>query len=223
MTGDIAGTQAEHYALVAHELRNPLESIRAMSRVLRLRVHAPDDARALAAMEQEAAAALALLDALTDMALIDSGHLPLAACEFELVAVVRRIVDAHQMPAHPVLYSDTGPVRVLADERGIGQVLRNLLSNAAKFSPDGAAIRVTVTRTADRAVVSVRDEGRGVPEAERPRLFQKFARLSTAGGTAGSGLGLYISRTLARGQGGDLWAEWPAEGGSVFRFAVPAA
>ena len=87
-----------------------------------------------------------------------------------------------------------------------------------------APIEVRVGLTADRAhaIVAVRDHGPGVPPGERGRLFQKFARLSTAGGTRGSGLGLYICRGIVEDHHGTLEARWPAGGGSEFSFTLPS-
>ncbi len=88
----------------------------------------------------------------------------------------------------------------------------------------GTPIEVHLEVGADgrEAVVSVRDRGPGIPPAERARLFTKFARLSTAAGTRGTGLGLYICREIVRDHGGELRAEFPPEGGSVFSFALRA-
>lgn len=112
-----------------------------------------------------------------------------------------------------------------ADDRRIRQMLRNLLDNAAKYSPVETPIEVSVGTTADHrsALVQVRDCGPGVPSGERARLFEKFARLSTASGTRGSGLGLYLCRAIVRAHGGEIWGEWPASGGSVFSFTLPLA
>jgi signal transduction histidine kinase len=95
--------------------------------------------------------------------------------------------------------------------------------HAAKYSPADSEVQVILGVSADRrsAIVQVRDTGPGIPPAERGRLFQKFARLSTAGGTRGSGLGLFISREIVRDHGGELWVDWPPGGGSVFSFSVP--
>lgn len=214
--------RSDHYAMVAHELRNPLIGINAMSRVLGLRLHDSAHATHISAMAAETQAALALLDDLSDVAAIETGRLRLTATRIDLSAIVRRLVDAMRSGEHPIVLSGADDaLMVLSDERGVAQILRNLLSNAAKFSPDGAATLVTVSVERQGAIVSVRDGGAGIPPDERSRLFQKFTRLSTAGGTRGSGLGLYLSRRMARDLSGDLWAEWPEGGGSIFKLSLP--
>ena len=112
---------------------------------------------------------------------------------------------------------------MLGDPHRLAQVLKNLLSNAVKYSPSGTPIDITLGLSGDRAraVVAIRDRGPGVPPPERGRLFEKFARLSTAGGTRGSGLGLYICRQILRDHDGELLADWPPGGGSLFSFEIP--
>ena len=220
-----ASKRSEYYSVVAHELRNPLVGIRSMAKVLVRPLPESQRAQYVAALEAESTAALALLDSLTDIASIESGRLRLALRPLDLTGVVREVTSALRSGEHAIsVTGDEQPVVVAGDDRRLGQVLRNLVTNAAKYSPDGAPIEVSVTcgRNA-AAIVRVRDAGPGVPVAERGQLFQKFTRLSTAGATRGSGLGLYISSMIVRDHHGELWAEWPTEGGSVFGFSVPLA
>ena len=156
---------------------------------------------------------------------MESGRLRTALVRIDLDAVVRATVATFDQ-ARPVDVRGAGsPLYALGDERRIAQVVRNLVNNAVKYSQAGSPVEISVGLSADRlaASVSVRDHGPGVPPAERPRLFEKFRRLSTAGATRGSGLGLYISRQIARDHGGELTADWPPGGGSVFTFSLPLA
>jgi signal transduction histidine kinase len=137
--------------------------------------------------------------------------------------VVRDSVETAQLGGHRVSVSvPDGPVRVDADARRIGQVLANLLANAAAYSPEGSVIDVMLEADPGRksAVVSVRDHGPGIPAAQRRRLFRKFSRLSSADGTRGSGLGLYISKAIAEDHGGELRYA-AARPGSVFSLVLP--
>lgn len=216
-------TRAEYTSLVAHELRNPLVSIMAAARTLgRHR----DPATLATAIAGESGAALELLDSLSDVASIESGRLRSALQHMDLSELVRNVVSSTDHGDHELrLHGAQQPVAILGDPHRLAQVLKNLLSNAGKYSPPGTPIDVTLGLTGDRAraVVAVRDQGPGVPPAERDRLFQKFARLSTAGGTRGSGLGLYICRQILRDHDGELFADWPAGGGSLFSFELPVA
>ena len=213
----------EYLSVLAHELRNPLNAINAAARVLAKEIaglHGEGTARGIAT---EAHHAMELLDGLTDVASLESGRMRMALRPIDLSAVLTEtagtVVDGHKL----VLRGAEHPLVVLGDDRRLGQVIRNLLTNAAKYSPAEAEIQVSLGMSSDRqnAIVQVRDAGPGIPPAERVRLFEKFARLSTAGATRGSGLGLFISRGIVRDHGGEMWADWPAGGGSVFSFSVP--
>ena len=213
----------EYLSVLAHELRNPLNAINAAARVLARQIKATEGETTANAIAAESHHAMELLDGLTDVASLESGRMRLALRPTDLARLVTETV-AGSLNGHPVsLRGAERPIEVLGDDRRLGQILRNLVSNAAKYSPEGTEVQVSLGISADRrsAIVQVRDEGPGIPPPERSRLFEKFARLSTAGSTRGSGLGLYISRGIINDHGGEIWADWPAGGGSVFSFSVP--
>lgn len=213
----------EYLSVLAHELRNPLNAINAAARVLAKEIAGLNGEGTARGIATEAHHAMELLDGLTDVASLESGRMRMALRPIDLTAVLTEtagtMVDGHKI----TLRGTEQPLSVLGDDRRLGQVVRNLISNAAKYSPSDAEIQVSLGMSADRknAIVQVRDAGPGIPPSERGRLFEKFARLSTAGATRGSGLGLYISRGIVRDHGGEMWADWPAGGGSVFSFSVP--
>jgi signal transduction histidine kinase len=145
-----------------------------------------------------------LLDAVSDARRASHELLPVVPEKTDLAELVRDAVAdvaaGHAAPApivrtHDQLEADVDPMR-------IRQVIANLLSNAYKFSPAGSPITVTVTRQDGCAEITVHDAGPGVPEDRRDELFTKFGRLGQAG--HGMGLGLYISRAIARAHGGEL-------------------
>jgi signal transduction histidine kinase len=111
------------------------------------------------------------------------------------------------------------PVHTVVDPLRIEQVLVNLIDNARKYSPAGTHIDISVLPDPETVSVSVRDRGQGIPEEERERIFERFHRL--ARDQNGLGLGLHISREIARGHGGDLVVEAPADGGSRFIVRLP--
>lgn len=216
----------EYMSVLAHELRNPLVAIGAAARVLaKQTADTPAEVHA-AGIVTEVRHSLELLDALTDVSSIESGRLRSALRPIDIGGIVRDGVGAAGVTDHDIaILGDERPIVVLGDARRLGQVIRNLVGNAAKYAPAETKIEVSIGVSSDRssAIVAVRDEGPGVPPAERSRLFEKFARLSTAGATRGSGLGLYISREIVKDHNGELWADWPAGGGSVFSFSLPLA
>lgn len=109
------------------------------------------------------------------------------------------------------------------DAAALKAVLRQLLNNAVLYSTPSANIRVEASMSDDglMATIAVRDEGPAVPRAERHLLFRKFARLSTAGGTCGAGLALWVSRAVIEDNGGRIGASWPSADANVFSFSLP--
>jgi two-component system phosphate regulon sensor histidine kinase PhoR len=115
------------------------------------------------------------------------------------------------------------PVR--ADSERMAQVLMNLLHNAVKFSPSGGRVTVGAKAEAEDVIVSVRDEGVGVPEGELERIFERFYKVDRARvrGKGGTGLGLAIARHIVEGHGGHIRAESEEGSGSIFSFTIPRA
>jgi signal transduction histidine kinase len=153
-----------------------------------------------------------------------SGHEPAerpvadaAALARDAVATARKVY-----PARQVLFEAGEVLPVRAVPEAVLQVLGNLLDNAAKHAPDKAAIRVQARRVGALAVVAVQDNGPGVPEADRERIFERFTMLDS-GATrqaGGVGLGLYIARQLAQAQGGELLLADPTPPGTGARFEL---
>jgi signal transduction histidine kinase len=216
----------EYMSVLAHELRNPLVGIGAAARVMAKQTAGTPIESQATGIVTEVRHSLELLDALTDVSSIESGRLRSALRPVDICAVVIDGVAAAGITDHEtVILGADRPIVILGDQRRLGQVIRNLVGNAAKYAPPGTPIEVSIGVATDRrsAIVAVRDGGPGIPPSERGRLFEKFARLSTAGATRGSGLGLYISREIVKDHSGQLWADWPAGGGSVFSFSLPLA
>ena len=114
--------------------------------------------------------------------------------------------------------------RVLADPRRVEQILTNLLANAAKYAPADTIVRITVERSGEELIVSVQDEGPGVPEAARQRIFEPFVRLRQGQTSVpGQGLGLAMCRLLVDAHGGQIWIESCPAGGTDVRFTLPIA
>ncbi len=114
---------------------------------------------------------------------------------------------------------------VRGDEERLDQLLMNLLHNAIKFSSDGGLVTVTADEHPDAAVVSVRDEGVGIPAKDQSRVFERFYKVDRARqrGLGGTGLGLAIARHIAEAHGGRIWLESTEGKGSTFSFSLPFA
>jgi signal transduction histidine kinase len=218
-------------ATASHELRTPLASLEGMLELLEedLGDDHPDihDARALLARARAQSRRLGRLAAdLLDLSRIDTevelrsepvelGELSRAVmAEFELGTAVRQLV--------PVLDDSAGPVWARGDPGSVARILRILLENAVRLSPNGAEIRVEL-RNGAHALLRVCDQGPGVPESERDLIFQRFQRGRETGGQGGFGLGLAIGRELAGRMGGELVLE-PSDGaGATFTLRLPVA
>lgn len=216
----------EHVAVLAHELSGPITSVGVAAQMLARDLRGRDAERRALAIAEEARHMAALLEALSELSAYESGGMTLSLRAVDVGELIHGGVGLVP-PSHHALHLDIphGALVVSADDRRIRQVLRNLVENAAKYSAVGTRIEVRAATTADgrSAIVQVRDHGRGVPPAERGRLFEKFGRLSTSAGTRGSGLGLYLCRAIVEEHGGRIWGEWPASGGSIFSFTLPLA
>ncbi len=214
----------DYLSLVIHELRNPLVGIDTAARVLSRELGAHPSSQRASAIASEARHLLGLLESVADAEAAAAGRLRSILRPIDLAALVRETIAGPHIGGHPVAVRGTDvSVMVDADDRRIRQVLSNLLQNAAQYSPPGTPIEVTVGVDPRRrtATVEVRDRGPGIPTRERRRLFQKFARLTTADGTRGSGLGLYICRAIVEDHGGEIRLDRPSGGGSAFSFELP--
>jgi PAS domain S-box-containing protein len=217
----------EFISVAAHELRTPISALLALSQLSRARLDRteqlePDQARELVDLVHWQADRLSRLAAqLLDTSRIKAGQLKLQLEPTDLVALVRDVARASsqdraiEIHAPPTLGADVDPLR-------FEQVVRNLLDNAIKYSPEGGPIEVEVDQpTADAARVAVRDHGIGVPEEHRAHIFERFYRAHPEGLTSGMGLGLHISRQIVEQHGGWIDAEFPADGGTRLVVTVP--
>jgi two-component system phosphate regulon sensor histidine kinase PhoR len=116
---------------------------------------------------------------------------------------------------------DLPPIR--GDEERLDQLLMNLLHNAIKFSPDGGVVTITTDETDEGVVISVTDQGIGIPRKDQDRVFERFYKVDRARqrGLGGTGLGLAIARHIAEAHGGRIWVESVEGKGSTFSFSIP--
>ncbi len=138
----------------------------------------------------------------------------------EALAIFERTGERHRMQTH----IDPALPPVLVDRQRIEQVLLNLLTNAANYSPPMARIELTAKVDGAELLVQVKDKGMGIPPEKAPLLFQKFTQLHAGGGAHGTGLGLAISKGIVQTHGGRIWAESDGAGkGATFSFTLPVA
>ena len=216
--------QRQFVASVSHELRNPVAGIRGVAQLLRRR--GAYDATAVETIVAQTRHLERLIDDLLTASRLETGRLDLRRAPTDLVALAAAAADEARAASarHPVrVEAPAGPLVGVWDGDRLAQVLRNLLGNAVKYSPDGGEIVVRVAAHGPTAEVAVTDHGAGVGPAELPRLFDRFYRAGTvAAEVPGLGLGLAIAKELVEAHGGRLWAESAGPGrGSTFRLALP--
>ncbi|WP_415972076.1 ATP-binding protein [Rhodococcus sp. 077-4] len=209
----------------AHELRTPVAGISALAQSLqRDAEHRPDRVgRWSELLVGESARASRLVGDMLDSVRAENTS-DLELTDADLADVARRTVDRAALLSPQIRFEVDGsqPVPVRVDVGRVEQILSNVLDNAARFTPPGGSVRVAVG-TDSQAFVTVDDDGPGVAEADRERIFERLVRLNSARdrSTGGVGLGLSIARTLARAHGGELiCAAGPT--GARFRLTLPS-
>jgi PAS domain S-box-containing protein len=217
----------ELVSVIAHDLRGPVEVVEALLVLLRDDWATASDAERLELVERAASRVQVIgdfVDDVFDLARIEAGELRMEPEPFDLALLIAQVVeDATVGGPDRAISVDIGPeATAVGDERRTWQVLSNLVSNATKFSPAGSPIAISVERAGDEVVVSVADQGPGIPEEQHALLFQRFVRLPQSKGTPGSGMGLFIARSLVDAQGGRLWVTSSPGSGSTFHVALPA-
>ena len=215
---------------VTHELRTPLTSIRALSELMLDTPEMDDDQRAefLGIIVAESERLGRLVNQVLDMAKIESGMAEWHSEALDLRALILAAVKStselfRSRGATVEMALPDAATFVRADPDRLTQVMVNLLSNAAKFVPDGAGrVEVSLREEPGALVVAVRDNGPGVPEADQAGIFEKFRPGGDAlTRPAGTGLGLPISRRIVEHLGGEMWLESESGGGACFAFRLP--
>jgi two-component system sensor histidine kinase BaeS len=215
---------------VAHELRTPVTNLRCELESIQDGLAIPDEPR-IASLHEEVLHLQHLIDDLQELAVADAGGMKLRRERIDLAAVIEQIAGTFRA----VVVVETRPV-VFADPLRIGQIMRNLLTNAASVgqapSPDrtggtgeGACpTQIVVRSEGGHAIVSVIDHGPGIPPAELENIFERFYRLdpSRTRDDGGAGLGLAIVRRLVELHGGRVWAEIMPDAGAAFTFTIPS-
>ncbi|MEW5930979.1 MAG: ATP-binding protein [Gemmatimonadota bacterium] len=222
-------------AVMSHELRTPLNAISGYVQILEMGIHGPvTEAQrdTLARIDRAQRHLLRLINDVLNLARIEAGRVDYQVEEVpaaELVAAVTPMIEPQLASKGVVFTVEVAPGLVVqADRDKAQQILINLLGNAAKFTPEGGAVRVDTVRAAGpnpRLLLRVHDTGVGIPAEKLDAVFEPFVQVDASRTRAaqGSGLGLTISRNLARGMGGDLVVRSVPGEGSTFALVLPLA
>jgi PAS domain S-box-containing protein len=213
--------------VISHELRTPITTILGLTQILARPGRADDDATRSALLEDVRAESERLHRLVEDLLVLsraERGRLVVDAEPLQPRRLLQRIV-AHEAPELPSIQVETrleSDLPVVAGEATyVEQIVRNLLGNAAKYTPFGTVVVVDARRNGPDVEIRVTDEGPGIPDASMRRVFDLFYRdPDSARAVAGSGIGLFVCRSLVEAMGGRMWAAQPTAGGSEFGFTL---
>ncbi len=217
----------EFIGMASHELKTPLTSIKAYVQLLERQFKGEaQTALSITKTLRHVNKLSGLISDLLDVSKIEAGKLQLDFTTFPLGAFLLEVIDSvqHTTVTHVIeCKCDIGELNVYADRERIEQVLTNLLTNAAKYSPKADKIVVGAVRTGNDLIVSVRDFGIGIPQAELDDVFSRFYRVKELHPSfSGLGIGLFISQEIIQRHHGRIWVESQEGSGSTFYFSIPA-
>ena len=224
-----SAAQKEFINIAAHELRTPVQPILGLSQVLLTEKKGWERPELLRVINRNAERLQQLIENILDVTKIESQSLHLKMQRFNLNGLVSNIILEHknqierQQSDKKIILDSKDEINMVGDKSRISQAISNLLGNAIKFTEEKGDILISVERNkeADKnvVIVSVNDTGTGVDPEMVPRLFTKFASKSELGGT---GLGLYISKSIIDAHSGRIWCENNSDGkGATFSFSLP--
>ena len=223
----LSALRADFVSLVSHELRSPMSAVIGAARTLqgRWRELTPEQRESFLALIGDETSRLArLIDDVLDTSRIEAGTFSFTFSDVDLGELLRDVIAAAEFAQDEVeLTADVGALpRVRGDRERLRQVIQNLVDNAVKYSSAGG-VRVSATADDGHVLIDVADQGPGIPPEDRELIFQKFGRSSSGTAKPGSGLGLFIARSIAEAHGGTLGVDSVPARGSVFRLDLPAS
>jgi signal transduction histidine kinase len=220
--------RADFVSLVSHELRSPMAAVIGAARTLqdRWRMLSADQRESFLALIGDETSRLAeLVGDVLDTSRIEAGTFSYRFEEVDLARLVDEAVEAAELAQQDVAVTASIRGRLPAirgDRARLRQVLGNLIENAVKYSPEGGEVRVSAAAGNGAVQIDVRDSGPGIPRDQQKRIFEKFGRVDVPGASKpGTGLGLFIARSIAEAHGGSLDVASGLEPGAVFTLTLP--
>jgi signal transduction histidine kinase len=223
----LSALRADFVSLVSHELRSPMAAVIGASRTLqqRWRELTPEQREAfLALIADETTRLSELIGDVLDTSRIDAGTFTYRFGDVDVARLVQEVVATaavgqDEVPLSAVLVSPVAPIR--GDSDRLRQVLGNLIDNAVKYSPAGSPVEVRVAPNDGHVVVSVDDRGPGIAPEDRNLIFERFGRVAAGNSKPGTGLGLFIARSITEAHGGTLSVASRPGRGSTFTLSLP--
>jgi PAS domain S-box-containing protein len=219
--------KSEFISVVSHEFRTALAGIQGFSEMIRDEDLDKAEMKEFAGdINKDALRLNRMITEMLDLDRIEAGRVSLRLSNVDLNTAITDSIERARAtsPAHSIV-ADLDPLlpTLLADGDRLVQVVTNLLNNAVKYSPDGGEIRVRSQLTGSQTLVSVSDQGQGIPEDYITRIFERYERYeaSATSRIMGTGLGLPIARQIVEMHGGRIWVESTPGAGSTFHFTIP--
>jgi signal transduction histidine kinase len=223
----LSALRADFVSLVSHELRSPMAAVIGAARTLqdRWRELSPEQRTSFLALIGDETSRLAtLIGDVLDTSRIEAGTFSYTFSDVDLAQLVRdtvALVSLGQDEIGVLAKANDSVPRVRADRERLKQVLTNLIENAVKYSPPGEQVEVSVWAENGRVCVTVADSGPGIPTEQHGLIFEKFGRANVGSGKPGTGLGLFIARSIAEAHGGSLGVRSAPGKGAVFTLELP--
>ena len=219
----------EFLGIVSHDLKNPIAAVRGVAELLKAGFLDPLQAASAAEqIIQTSDRMLALVNNLLDINQLESGARYFQSVQLDIIPLVTKIVAQYQAQAAvkniSLIFTSASPhYFVITDEQAVVQILDNLLSNAIKYSPLGKNVHIRVKSFQKALRVEIQDEGEGISEGDKKKLFGKFIRLSAqpTGGEHSTGLGLSIVKKMVEALHGRVWCESEIGKGATFIVELP--
>jgi PAS domain S-box-containing protein len=215
-------------AMVSHELKTPLTSIRGYMQMLQLKARKTSDeftTSSLQKVERQIRKMTTLINGFLNISRLESGQIQMEMQHFSVNDLVREIKQEYldTISSHPVIYQQSDDIMMDGDRDKIGQVINNFISNAVKYSPAGSVILLSCQIRDGSVVFSVKDNGMGIAPDNLPKLFDRYYRVQGQQTltVAGFGIGLYLSAEIVYRHHGKIWAESEVNVGSTFYFSIP--
>lgn len=217
-------------AILSHELRNPLATIRSGLKVLELSPHSPQAANARTMMERQLLHVVRLVNDLLDVSRINEGRLKLTQSKITVGDVVTLALEASgdsiKRGNHTLQVSlPEDSLEVNGDLTRLAQVVTNLLDNASKYTPNGGTISLNVFTKSNSVIFEVVDTGVGIPANKLDEIFQAYSQIeeSRSHSRGGLGIGLYLVKTIVEAHGGrvEVASAGKSQEGSTFRVILP--
>ena len=223
----LSALRADFVSLVSHELRSPMATVIGSARTLqqRWRELAPEQRESFLALIADETSRLAtLIGDVLDTSRIEAGTFSYVFDDVDVGELVRDVVASAELgqdevPVEATVGESLPTIR--GDRERLRQVLANLVDNAVKYSPAGTPVEVEAATHNGNVIVSVRDRGPGVPAEDQTLIFEKFGRAKAGKAMPGTGLGLFIARSIAEAHGGSLDVRSSRERGATFTLTLP--